>query len=127
MLCRGLGSVNEFGWRFGRLGGIHDERRRTQAGLRSKQNREAGLVVTPWLGRALARGGKDKSGVSRDTTPTGNAGQPDGGGGNGIVSGCNEVFSSKVWVDHRIVSGCVRVGCRHLARAVALGWYLVVL
>jgi len=45
-------------------------------------------------------------------------GQPDGGGGNEIVSGCNEVFSSKVLVDHCIVSGCVRVGCRHLARAV---------
>jgi len=30
-------------------------------------------------------------------------------------------FSSTVWVDHRIVSGCVRVRCRHLARAVALG------
>ena len=54
----------------------------------------------------------------RADRPTGNAGQPDGGGGNEIVSGCNEVFSSKVLVDHRIVSGCVRVGCRHLARAV---------
>ena len=68
--------------------------------------------------RPLASKGKDRSGVSWDTT--GNAGQPDGGGGNGIVSGCNEVFSSKVWVDHRIVSGCGRVGCQHLARAVAL-------
>src|SRR5258708_33120843 len=69
----------------------------------------------PRVGQPLASKGKDRSGVSRDTTPTGNAGQPDRDGGNGIVSGCNEVFSSKVWVDHRIASGFVRVGWPHLA------------
>src|SRR5229473_3984353 len=101
-------------------------RKRNSAGCRSKPMRGGrhhaarlsnSSSTFPRVGQPLASKGKDRSGVSRDTTPTGNAGQPDEGGGNGIVSGCNEVFSSKVWVDHRIASGCVRVGCRHLARA----------